>query len=456
MKKKVLMLVSIICGLSFVACDNVSSSFEEDVYTVIWQNDNGDILEIDRNVKDGSIPTFDSENPTKKGNEQYTYTFTGWKPEISEIHTNTTYTAVYSEKVASYTITWRNDNGEVLEIDNEVPYGSMPSYDGTTPKKEGNGEVEYIFTGWNPVIEKVTGDKTYVATFTAKKIGDVVAGIDPVLSEDGKTIEYGFYPQKHINDTTLISQLNVLTATTNGWVNYNGDYYLKENAQVYNNEKYTFDDGVSIVNGEEYWFKCEPIKWQVLSNDNGKYYLLSSDLLDAHNYYVDYTNRTINNKTIYANNYEYSDIRSWLNNDFFNMAFAFDKTHILEKTIDNSASTSDTKKNAYACSNTKDKVYLPSYQDYINLEFGFDSKASNASFTRESRTTDYARARGAWCNTKDTSNPRLKYNGSYWTRSPSSEYYYCAWNVNSGGYLSNYAVDGNNHCVRPSISISIA
>ena len=47
------------------------------------------------------------------------------------------------------------------------------------------------------------------------------------------------------------------------------------------------------------------------------------------------------------------------------------------------------------------------------------------------------------------------YLGSYWTRSATSEYYYTAWNVNSGGYLSTYTVDDASHCVRPCITISI-
>ena len=52
-------------------------------------------------------------------------------------------------------------------------------------------------------------------------------------------------------------------------------------------------------------------------------------------------------------------------------------------------------------------------------------------------------------------NSDLKYNGSYWTRSSTDEYSYCAWNVNSSGYLSKYAIDGNNHCIRPAIQITL-
>ena len=97
-------------------------------------------------------------------------------------------------------------------------------------------------------------------------------------------------------------------------------------------------------------------------------------------------------------------------------------------------------------------MYLPSYQDYLKSSYGFENQTSTTSKSRQCKTSDYARARGAFT----SKSKGFENNGSYWTRSPSSEYAYCAWNVNSGGYLSSYAVDGNSHSVRPAISLNIA
>ena len=176
-------------------------------------------------------------------------------------------------------------------------------------------------------------------------------------------------------------------------------------------------------------------------------------LLDVQSYYKDYLSRTIEGETIYANNYEQSDIRTWLNNEFYNTAFALNDTFVQETTVNNASSTTDSNTNQYTCGDTIDKVYLPSYQDYLNPTYGFDSNSDNLSSTRECKTTDYARAMGAWYN-EGNSSASLKYNSTYWTRSPSSEYYYTAWIINSGGYLNTYAVDGDDHCVRPCISIT--
>lgn len=445
------LLFTTIYGLGLTSCGETNISEFEYTYTVIWQNYNGDILEIDRNVKEGSTPTYDGETPTKQGDERLSYTFAGWSPKISEVYENTTYTATYTSSINTFTVTWKNYDGSVLETDIDVPYGTMPSYDGETPKKEGTDDIIYQFTGWTPTINKVVEDITYTATFIEMNV-EIIPGISPVISDDKKSVQYGFYPQKHVNDSSLISTLNTLSPTEiNGWYLYNDEYYAKETAKIYNNEKYTFDDGTSIVDGTFYWFKCEPIKWDILSDSNGSYYLLSSKLLDAKNYYNSYSSRTINNLTIYPNSYEHSDIRTWLNNDFYNVAFALNNTFVLDTSVDNTTSTTDSTNNQYCGNNTTDKVYLPSYQDYLNADYRFDTDANGMSSTRQCKTTDYARAKGAWYSVSNN----YKYNGSYWTRSPSSEYYYCAWNVNSSGYLSTYAVDGTSHCVRPCISINV-
>ena len=141
-------------------------------------------------------------------------------------------------------------------------------------------------------------------------------------------------------------------------------------------------------------------------------------------------------------------MRNWLNNDFFNTAFSLNNSFIKEANVDNSAKTTDSSNNKYSSNSTLDKVLLPTYQDYLNPNLGF-TETNTLSKTRECKTTDYARAKGAFVN-KDSN--RLN-NGTYWTRSACSEYYYCTWTVNTGGYLSTYAVDGNSHCVRPSINI---
>ncbi len=417
-------------SMAAVSCaPDKSDDNQSKVYTVTWKNSDGEVLEVDTKVKAASTPSFDGATPTKVGDAQYTYVFSGWSPAVGKVTQDITYTATYTTNTNSYTVVWKNHDGTVLETDADVAYGTTPEYNGKTPEKAGTADVGYTFAGWTPAVDKVTGNATYTAKFTAKYLGEQIDGVVPVFSSDGKTVRYGFYPQTHVSDDAVIAELNALTsAEKNGTYLLNGEYYVKQTANVCNGESYTFDGGAEITDGDEYWFKCEIITWRVLSNADGTYVLLSDKLLDAHAYYGDYSNRTVDGVTVYANNYEHSDIRSWLNNEFYGLAFSRNDIHV-EDGADNGG-----------------KVYLPSYADYLNSDYGFGSNADDKSATRECVTTDYARARGAWCNTQN--------NGSYWTRTPSSKYNYCAWNVNSGGYLSEYAVDGGDHCVRPCITLS--
>ena len=157
-------------------------------YTVTWKDETGAVLETDENVAYGTTPSFDSEDPIKAADAQYTYTFAGWSPEISGVTSNVTYTAKYSSAVNTYTVTWKVGN-EVKELDENVPYGSTPSYDGEEPTKDPTDEYTYAFQGWTPAITAettVTGNMTYTAVFAGSdryftitwKDGDTVIGID--------------------------------------------------------------------------------------------------------------------------------------------------------------------------------------------------------------------------------------------------------------------------------------
>ncbi|MDD6802457.1 MAG: InlB B-repeat-containing protein [Mollicutes bacterium] len=81
------------------------------------------------------------------------------------------------------TITWKNYDGTILETDSNVPYGSIPSYDGETPIKESNSLHSYTFIGWTPEVEKAKTNVEYYATFSSSAIGysityDLNGGID--------------------------------------------------------------------------------------------------------------------------------------------------------------------------------------------------------------------------------------------------------------------------------------
>jgi len=210
-----------------------------------------------------------------------------------------------------------------------------------------------------------------------------------------------------------------------------------------NETGYKFINGSTIQYGQTYYFKVEPIKWRVLEEADGTYTLLSEYIIDKQVFYTSSSTRTIDGKTIYANNYEHSTIREWLNNAFYNKAFSTqEKGSILTTLVDNSASP-------YFSNNTMDKVYLLSYKEARSSIYGF-STSNDSSSTRTAVTTDYARAVGAYM---DTSYSNYG-NGSWWLRSPDDSISTSAYGVGSNGI--HYIVTDNvkySYGARPAIKI---
>ena len=52
------------------------------------------------------------------------------------------------------TVTWTNWDGTILEVDKDVFFGSVPTYDGTKPIKPSTPEFDYEFEGWDREISK--------------------------------------------------------------------------------------------------------------------------------------------------------------------------------------------------------------------------------------------------------------------------------------------------------------
>lgn len=111
--------------------------------------------------------------PTKAADAQYTYTFDHWVnretneaiTSASKVTGDTDLDPVFKQELRMYTITWKNDDGTILETDEKVEYGTLPTYDGETPTKAEETRYTYSFTGWDKDVTAVSGDVTYTAQF---------------------------------------------------------------------------------------------------------------------------------------------------------------------------------------------------------------------------------------------------------------------------------------------------
>ncbi|MBO4855926.1 MAG: hypothetical protein J5511_00940 [Bacilli bacterium] len=67
----------------------------------------------------------------------------------------------------TYTVTWTDYTGEVLEVDENVEPGTMPEYNGTLPTREATARYTYAFKAWSPQLTPVERNVTYMATYSA-------------------------------------------------------------------------------------------------------------------------------------------------------------------------------------------------------------------------------------------------------------------------------------------------
>ena len=114
----------------------------------------------------GATPQYTWETPTKPATAQYTYSFTWWSPAVSSVAGDIVYTAQFSETINEYTVVWKNEDWTVLETDENVPYGTLPTYNWTIPQKTGNQQYTYTFAGWTPSVSSVNWNIAYTATYT--------------------------------------------------------------------------------------------------------------------------------------------------------------------------------------------------------------------------------------------------------------------------------------------------
>lgn len=199
-------------------------------YTITWKN--GDtILKIDENVPYGAIPSYVGENPTKDATPQYTYTFSGWSPQISAVTESAIYQAQFSETVRTYTVTFYSEDGATILDTSTVEYGSDVTYSKSNPVKNATAGYTYNFEKWVTTqggsiaddLKNVTYDRSVYASFkeivrtvsvfivssnlnygtvSASRLNDVPYGTSIVI--DGNAIK--------INGQTVTAQENTATA----------------------------------------------------------------------------------------------------------------------------------------------------------------------------------------------------------------------------------------------------
>lgn len=300
----------------------------------------------------------------------------------------------------------------------------------------------------------------------------------------GDIIEFGWYPQSKVTDNATITALN---AADGEWISYNyysgtGDPadgkmtasdYMRYKDVLYGGNKYrgvVFDSFRPEETGDKlsslitnsykkntvYWFKYDPIRWRVLDPTTGM--VMSETILDSqpyNNYRLKATDEYGKtalafwgnaSKTHYANNYENSSIREWLNDDFYNTAFSAAQQNVIATTTLNNSAFGPYYSD-YDSVATNDKIYLLSWGDVHNTNYGFSDLHNEEDRARKAKGSDYAICQRLHVGTYTYSNWLLRSAGA-------SSGYCCG--VFGDGNVSQFCTTGNAYYgVRPAFNSAI-
>ena len=344
----------------------------------------------------------------------------------------------------SYTVTFDTDGGSEVAQQAVLKGGKAQKPD--DPIKTIGDDNLYDFQGWYDENGTAYDFSTPVNTDITLKAKWNKIKLD--RGYKGDIIEFGSWPQSEAENITAGN----LTATGK---KYDGE-----------NEEYKDAENNYYVKVEDKYYKVEPIKWRVIATYfDGRKLLLADKILTNISYYGDYSERKLNDTTIYPNNYKYSNIRAYLNSTknqfvtdsntttsdddwegkgFLTSAFTDKELEKIKTTaVDNSAASTGYDSNEYACENTEDKVHLLSYKEATNPLYGLSNDED-----RIMQATAYAKANGAY--QRDTEGE-----GSYWRlRSPCRNFSNIACIIYSDGYIStsNY-VNRNDVGVVPAMIV---
>ena len=131
-------------------------------------------------------------DPVRTPDGQYTYTFCGWTPALSDVSEDAVYTATYTSDKPTYTIRWLHDDGTLVNT-TQVERGDVPVHAG--PAKPSTAQHHYLFAGWSPTPVAATADATYTATYSDEVRSHTVRFVNDDGSElQSSEVAYGTLP----------------------------------------------------------------------------------------------------------------------------------------------------------------------------------------------------------------------------------------------------------------------
>ena len=148
--------------------DSYVAQYEENsvYHHVVFGNYDNTFLYEDDVLNHGTA-LYKGETPKREPDEDgYIYKFIGWDKPIDNITEDTNFFAEFEKVAEEYTVTFKNYDGSILEVDS-VTAGSSATFHGSTPVRPSDDNGHYTFSGWDKVLTSITEDTETTAQFVA-------------------------------------------------------------------------------------------------------------------------------------------------------------------------------------------------------------------------------------------------------------------------------------------------
>lgn len=230
-------------------------------------------------------------------------------------------------------------------------------------KEKGEIKGYYVFEGWysdnayTKPIEKII-PQNYKGNVTVyAKWGKPIKKVQILTDADGSKYFYlGMYPQTAITDETFIRQLGYSNTT---------DAALDPN-DYRNKYKYFYEDGSRYHRiSDTLCYRVEPIRWNVVAEQNGDSYAMSACVLD----YTEFNVSTNVSNGYYSNNWEKSKLRGEITSLFAESHFTEIERNFIalaSRTVSNALDTGYYKDKDLSWTtqnDTSDYLFAPSYAE---------------------------------------------------------------------------------------------
>ncbi|MBQ3571830.1 MAG: leucine-rich repeat domain-containing protein [Clostridia bacterium] len=240
---------------------------------------------------------------------------------------------------------------------------------------------------------------------------------ETAFTRDGDYIYMGLYPQTIKADNITISSIK----NEQGYfLGSDNEWYAKVVATP-SGTGYKFSNSTTVISNNVYYFKVEPIKWRIITDGiDGIAYLLCESVIDSKRYDDD------------SNDYDYSEIKAWINEEFYNVGFNdLQKGVIVSAYVNNNSSlTSIHGPSLYVPSN---EVFLLSYYELTKNKYLFNTNETLPSSNRSKKASDYAICVGAII----TTNTDYYGYSSWYLRTITENHKDCVMYVNETGVVNN-------------------